>query len=820
MLASRLARIELTNPDDLRWIDQAGGIIDQVRGHAAEVYLLPEDFASLQDQGFRLEWIADLKTEYLQNLWAVTGGSDNPLADYHTNNEIEAQFISWQSSYPNLFHYESIGNSVQGRPLWVAKLSDNVSTDEAEIEVKYVSTMHGNEFVGTENCINFMSECLTLYGSDAELTELMNDYEMWFLPLMNPDGHNAGIRYNANGVDLNRDFPDRIDDSVNTTTGRAIEVAHVMNWSAAHNFVLSANFHTGTIVVNYPWDNNATHQSIDSPTPEDVLFEHLSRRYSTYNSPMYNSNEFPPYGITNGADWYAISGGMQDWNYTWMGDKDVTIELTYDIPPDTSQLPQLWLDNRLSMRYYWLEAKYGIRGIVTDSLSGLPLRANVRLGTNPYLTYSSALHGDYYRILQNGTYTLTFSAPGYVSKTVSNVVVAGGVPTVLNVQLNTAPSATISVVPDSVFAGIDVCDSVDQSITIQNSGQIALNWSAVEDLITTPHYGSATGGGYRWLDSDAPDGPTYNWASLTNRGTAISFTGDDQNLGPYAIGFSFPYYGTNYTTVRVSANGWLSFTSTANGTSSYDNIYLPNGSAPENLIGPWWDDLSPQRAGSRVRYYSNNADSFIVSFESVQSYQNNGLYNFEVILLSDGKITFQYAGMGVNRLNSATIGFQNSDRTRGLTASYNALYIRDNMAISVCPRSMVELLPASGTVPAGNSVVVTMRLRSCCLPDGLSSGNLRITSNDPVRPTVLVPVTIDAGAVPPVAVNNLVIGLSGVEVLLMWSPAAGATSYNIYRSDTFPVDPLPQNLIGSTAATNYLDPTPGAQRFYCVTAVN
>ncbi len=819
MTASRLAQVSITSPTDLQTITDAGGIIENVTGNLAQVYLLEEDFARLRAQGFSIEWIADVQTEFIKRLWAVTGGTDNPLADYHTNNEIQTEFAAWQAAYPNLFHYESIGNSVQGRPLWVAKVSDNVNVDESEIEVKYISTMHGNEPVGTENCMRLINELLTQYASDPELNDLMTNYEMWFLPLMNPDGNTLGQRWNANGVDLNRDFPDRIQDSVNTTAGRQIETGLVMNWSAQHNFVLSANFHTGAVVVNYPWDGNTSGQNVYAACPEDALFINLSRRYSQYNSPMYNNPSFPPYGITNGADWYVIYGGMQDWNYVWMGDREVTIELSNAQPPDTSQLETLWQQNRLSMRYYWLEAKYGIRGIVTDSATGLPLRANIRLGASPYFTFSSALLGEYYRILQNGTYSLTFSAPGYASKAFSNVVVANNVPTVLNVALARTPSAEISVDPDTISSAINECDSLDLLFTVTNSGPIALNWSAQEAYFSNIGMGSAVGAGWRFLDSDHPGGPVYQWRDISSVGQALTFTGDDQNLGPYSIGFSFPYYGSNFTTLRVAANGWISFTSSATGQPSYSNQNLPFSTSPENLLAPWWDDLSPQRTGTAIRLYSNNTDSCIISFTNVQSYSGGGVYNFQCILQSSGKVTYQYANMGTARLNSATIGLQNSDRTKGTTVVYNALYIHNSMAISFCPRSGIELIPASGSVAAQSSQQVVARLHSCCLPDSISASTLVITSNDPLHGVLNIPVTLNVGAAPPEAVNDLTIQPQGTSILLSWSATQNATGYNIYRSDTYPVTLIPGNLLMSTSATSYLDASPpGLKEFYVIVA--
>ncbi|MBU1936482.1 carboxypeptidase regulatory-like domain-containing protein [bacterium] len=821
MLESRLAEVEIVSKADLTVITEAGGIIDNVQGNIARVYLLEEDFNSLQMRGYVVRWIRDEAKEYGLWLTETTRHTDDDRDDYHTNDEIETQFITWQATYPTLFSYESIGLSYQGRDLWACKLSDNVTVDEPEIEVKYISTMHGDEPVGTEMCMYLIEDLLTQYGSDPELTELMTDFEIWIIPMMNPDGNALVQRVNAQGYDLNRNFPDRVDDSVNTTAGRPTEVGLVMDWVSEHNFVLSINFHGGALVANYPFDNNYTHTSgIYTASPEDDLFIHLSLTYSQYNLPMYNGSW--PQGITNGTDWYCVSGGMQDWNYVWMGDKEITVELGNTKWPSASQLPTYWADNETSMRKYLLEAKYGVHGIVTDSITGDPLRAEIMLGSSPYLTYSTELHGDYYRILENGTYSLTFSAPGYQSKTFPSVVVSGGIPTVLDVELARIPSPIISTDPTAISESIGICDSLDVSFTIINSGDYALNWSAEEGFIHEGGYGGAVGGGWRFIDSDQTGGPVYDWVDISGLGSELSFTSDDQNLGPYSIGFSFPFYGQTFNSIHVAANGWISFTSSATGEASWRNQYLPdNTMAPENIIAAWWDDLSPQRTGAEVRMYTNNSDSLIVTFSSVESYADDGLYTFQYILLSSGEIIFQYNDMGTNRLNSSTIGLQDNDRKKGSTVIYNELYIHDNMAISWCPNSMVVLIPDNGTVPPQSSQPVTARLKSCCLPLGSSSGILEITSNDPATPLLEIQVDLNVSAQPPQAVTDLVILPESPNVHLFWTSAAYANSYDIYRSQTYPVELIPANFVDSVADTHYVDTGVSAESagFYVVTSV-
>lgn len=800
MLNSRLAEIELKSPLDAQAIQDAGGIFDHYRGPKPHVYLLPEDFDQLRARGFNVQWLPEERVE------------EGRLDEYHENAEIEAEFIAWAAAYPNLFSYQSIGNSVQGRPLWMAKISDNVGADEPEIEVKYISSMHGDELTGLENCMKLIDTLLTGYGTDAELTELVNDFEVYIMPLMNPDGRNVGTlgqRFNANGIDLNRDFPDRAWDSTNTIAGREIETAHVMNFSATRHFVVSANFHGGEMVANYPWDSNYNGSSVFSPSPENTLFHHISLVYSQENPTMYNSNDFPPDGTTNGAEWYHVSGGMQDWNYVWMGCKEITLEISHTKSGPESALDSLWRENRQAMINYLLEAREGVRGFITDSESGNPVRTNVMLANIPYVTHSSAEHGEYFRILQAGTYSLTFSAPGYVSQTVNNVNVVAGTPTVLDIQLSPAPRAEIAIVPTSFSEVVPVCNTYDVNLTIENNGDAALAWSSSEASFNATNYGASIGGG-RWIDSRVAGGPVYNWIDISTIGTQVTFASDDQNLGPYAIGFNFPFYGNSYSQVRVAANGWISFTSTATGATSYTNLTLPNSSAPENILACWWDDLSPQRAGTNVRRWTNNVDSFVVSYQNVQSFANSGVYNFEVILKSDGSITYQYGNMGTNRLESATIGLQNSDKTKGATIIYNAAYIANNLAVKFCPSSAVQTVPVSGNVAIGSEQNVTLRLSSCCLPDGPSNTVLQLTSNDPITPILNVPVTIDAGGnVDPLAVSDLTIAMDNDNIYLNWSAAENAEFYSIWSSTTWPPEISNATQLGTTVNTDYVTPVPG-----------
>jgi hypothetical protein len=151
---------------------------------------------------------------------------------------------------------------------------------------------------------------------------------------------------------------------------------------------------------------------------------------------MWSSVSFPQ-GIVNGAAWYAITGGMQDWNYRYEGCFDLTIELSdYQWPdPPAAQLPTYWSQNRESMLAYMEWVLSGVRGIVRDAQTGQPVRAAVRVEGFHHLVFSDPGVGDYHRILQPGNYALWFYAPGYQPQRIPSVAVGGGTATRVDVAL-------------------------------------------------------------------------------------------------------------------------------------------------------------------------------------------------------------------------------------------------------------------------------------------------------------------------------------------------------------------------------------------------
>ena len=437
--------ITITNHAGLEQLVQAGYDVEGVQGKQVTVYADGDELSSLNNAG----WPVIILPSPAASSAPATMKSLGTYNDY-TNMTAMLQFYA--TNFPAICRLSSLGKSVQGRDLWAIKITSQPDLAADKPKFKYISTMHANEPLGTEMCLYLLDRLTSGYATnDARIVNLVSNVEIWLLPLMNPDGREANPpqRYNANGYDLNRSFPEGSAANLGNllygpplnTNGLQPEVGEVMEWTAAHHFTLGANYHTGALVVNYPYDNDNM-GSVFSPTPDEGLLEAMSLTYSSNNPALWNSPDFAT-GIVEGAAWYAIAGGMQDWNYRYAGCFDVTIEISEDFWPDppASEIPADWSQNEESMLAYMEWVLKGVRGIISDAQTGQPVAGAVRVEGYPHEIFSDPAVGDYHRLLLPGIYTLWFTAPGYMPQRIPNVTVGSGNATRLDVQLQPVDSA-------------------------------------------------------------------------------------------------------------------------------------------------------------------------------------------------------------------------------------------------------------------------------------------------------------------------------------------------------------------------------------------
>lgn len=460
--------------------------VSTVRGKFAEVVLSPRTVEWFILQKFDYSLIAPSDGKGIQTASSLQEAKG--WTTYPKYSQYIAMMNDFVQQHPSLCKLDTIGQTIDGRLMLALKISDNPGTNEDEPEVFYSSTIHGNETGGYVLMLRFADYLLNNYSSSAMVKNLVDNEEIWINPLANPDGtYRSGdsivnpMRYNENFVDLNRNFPDPrgIDDP------QQKETTNMVRFMKSHHFVISANFHAGEEVVNYPWDRWSRLHA------DDAWLNDISRKYADtvhIYSPLSYMSDFDN-GITNGYQWYSIRGGRQDYmTYSRQG-REVTIELDYTYVSTSAGLQLLWQYNWKSLLGYLENALYGIHGHVTERDSGKPLEAMIFINghdKDSSMVFSDSLTGSFTRLIAPGLWDLTFSAKGYYSNTVTGVTVVDGLPVNLDVKLIPlvneidtvqTPVIVIYPVPSSDFVRMILPDRLTGNVNVRifNSAGIEIS---------------------------------------------------------------------------------------------------------------------------------------------------------------------------------------------------------------------------------------------------------------------------------------------------------------------------------------------------------
>ncbi len=378
--------------------------IDQARTSVV-ILASPEEYQWLSVMNFSPELVPDEVAR--EHGWVY---SPQFARDFHNYAQMTTELQNIAADYPEITRLYELGQSVQGRTLWGLKITDNPDTEENEPEVRIIGLHHGNEYMSAELPLNLAFHLAQNYSVDPTITNLIDNREIWIIPMMNPDGREAGTRYNAHGVDLNRNYGYMPE---STTPYSEPETRAIRKNALENNFGLSLSYHCSGNIVNYVW--NYKHQR----APDDDAVVYLSEMYASHNG----------YWVVEGYDWYQTLGDCNDFSYGCRGDIDWTIEV------QTSDIPQAWNLNREGMMDIITAADMGLTGVVTNANNGQPIAATVWVDEVFWPCFTDPEIGDYHRILLPGTYTVHYRANGYQEKTYT-VDVEEGEPTVLNVALS------------------------------------------------------------------------------------------------------------------------------------------------------------------------------------------------------------------------------------------------------------------------------------------------------------------------------------------------------------------------------------------------
>ncbi len=373
-------------------------------------------------------------------------------------------------TYPTLCRLDTIGLSTKGRLILCLKISDNVHEEEAEPGFFYSSSIHGDELTGFVLMLRLADYLLTRYGTDPEVTALVDGMQIYINPLSNPDGAYAAsdndvsgaTRENAGRVDLNRNYPDAWRGAPATIQK---ENKAMMAYAMKNDWVMSANIHGGSDVLNFPWDG---FRSSSKKHADFDWWEQVCKRYvdSCRRVDARAYRDVNDKGYVHGGDWYVVNHGRQDYMNAFGHVREQTIEISFTKMPPSSELPRYWEINGRSLLNYMKEAGYGIQGRVRDSLSGDWVRALVTVlghDRDSSQVYSSSLHGAFFRPIAAGSYDLLFSAPGYKDKVVTGV----------KVDDFSVTCRHVSLMPDSLPAVADTTTVPFPPDTLAGEGAIA-----------------------------------------------------------------------------------------------------------------------------------------------------------------------------------------------------------------------------------------------------------------------------------------------------------------------------------------------------------
>lgn len=223
---------------------------------------------------------------------SVRSLSDLEIYDrYYHYDDLTALLKEYHASYPAITRLFSVGRSVHGKELWVMRISDHPGEREpGEPMFKYVGNMHGDETLGRQLLVYLIRYLCDNYGKNQRVTRLVDSTDIYILPSMNPDGFEVSSRSNANGKDLNRDFPDQF---ANVPHKPQPETKAVMDWIVSQPFVLSANLHGGSLVASYPFDDRSDQLDGYSKAADDAVFRHLAHVYANAHPRMHLPNQCP-----------------------------------------------------------------------------------------------------------------------------------------------------------------------------------------------------------------------------------------------------------------------------------------------------------------------------------------------------------------------------------------------------------------------------------------------------------------------------------------------------------------------------------------------
>lgn len=398
-------KIYLDDYKDIETLSSKGLDFDHIavsKDKSITVFISDVEFELLKTLNYNYEILIEDWYKYFQNLpvlsetekaalleknrleMNVSGFGFGSMGGFYTLNEINTELDNMRAQYPNLITAKvSIGNSIENRPIYFVKISDNPDIDENEPEVLYTALHHAREPESMMQMIYFMYYLLENYNTDPAVQYLVNNRELYFVPCVNPDGYEYNRSTNPTGggmwrknrrnnsgsygVDLNRNYGpyaywnannggSSTTPSSDTYRGTAPfsepEVNSLKNFIGTRKFKNALNYHTYSNLLVYPYG------ALSTETPDSLTFREYAIDMTKYN------------GYTYGTDMqtvgYSTRGNSDDYMYD--GDTVLNSGKIFAMTPEVgstgfwpsqSEIIPLAIENLHPNLYYaWVAGEY------------------------------------------------------------------------------------------------------------------------------------------------------------------------------------------------------------------------------------------------------------------------------------------------------------------------------------------------------------------------------------------------------------------------------------------------------------------------------
>ena len=376
--------------------------------------------------------------------------ADEPDPNYWRLEQIIDQFNTWESEYPDIFHQSTLGLSGNRLEIPMVCICNQTPGENEEPRMLFHGALHANEPNGTTAIMKTIENLLQGYGVDADVTARVDNLELYYVPILNIDGHlhnfsggvnwfdwrktlrdnnnNGEVDYPGDGVDLNRNWDwnwnDYSEDDPASIKYKGPfpfserEIIAVRDFVLRERPIVVVDYHSPVTIswrkyIFWPWMDNFNGNGM---SPDDDVAEEIAEDWAAATIDENGNSYHEIYA-------YSSLPKEQCWIYGRTGILAFIMEISDHCWWSGAMVDTIGV--RVARGSEVLVDRVldgpGVRGSVFNVASGEPLVAEVIIdemhqrGVGPRMTEAS--NGMYHRLTTEGTYTVTASCEGFETQT-------------------------------------------------------------------------------------------------------------------------------------------------------------------------------------------------------------------------------------------------------------------------------------------------------------------------------------------------------------------------------------------------------------------